>query len=231
GWAATGALLAIALWRGLAPASPPVTGGADPAAGMAIEQVRGRWLDNAPLGRLYVVSGRVHNVANTPASLPRLVLELRDAAGRAIGAPIPLRGTATPERLREADAAALAAIGSDFPGGLAAGGTRDFGVVAWPLPRDAMRFASPAGSEGASGGGRSATGGAPAPLRRARRLAVADLVALRRHVELVLARQPFLEVADRLSDARAQLGQPPRAEQHQDDREDDHQLARAHSEH
>ncbi|HKA16324.1 MAG TPA: zinc-ribbon domain-containing protein [Myxococcota bacterium] len=146
GWAATGALLAIALWRGLAPASPPVTAWPDPAPGIAIEQVRGRWLDNAPLGRLYVVSGRVHNVANTPASLPRLVLELRDAAGRAIGAPIPLRGTATPERLREADAAALAAIGSDFPGGLAAGVTWDFEVVAWPLPRDAMRFAIRAGS-------------------------------------------------------------------------------------
>src|SRR5262249_27595827 len=138
-----------------APASPPVTAWPDPAPGIAIEQVRGRWLDNAPLGRLYVVSGRVHNVANTPASLPRLVLELRDAAGRAIGAPIPLRGTATParlrgaatpERVREGDAAALAAIGSDFPGGLAAGVTWDFEVVAWPLPRDAMRFAIRAGS-------------------------------------------------------------------------------------
>jgi hypothetical protein len=111
-----------------------------------LEQVRGRWLDNVSLGRLYVVSGRVHNVAAAPASLPPLVLELRDPSGRIVGEPIPLRGTSPADRLREADAAALAAAGSVAPGGLAAGVTWDFEAVAWPLPAEAARFAIRAGS-------------------------------------------------------------------------------------
>ena len=109
--------------------------------GFALEEVHGRWLDNAPLGRLFVVSGRVKNVAPAPAVLPRLVLELRDPSGKPVGAPIPLRGPTAPERLREADATALATTGADFPGGLAAGVAWDFEAVAWPLPVEAARFA------------------------------------------------------------------------------------------
>jgi len=146
GWLATVALSAVALLRGLAPAAPPVTAWPDPAPGFALEQVRGRWLDNAPLGRLYVVSGRVHNVAATAASLPRLVLELRDPAGRAVGSPIPLRGASAPAQLREADAQSLASAGSELPGGLAAGVTWDFEAVAWPLPAEAAGFAIRTGS-------------------------------------------------------------------------------------
>jgi hypothetical protein len=69
------------------------------------------------------------------------VLDLRDPSGRTVGDPIPLRGASAPERLREADAASLATIGGDFPGGLAAGVTWDFEAVAWPLPAQAVRFA------------------------------------------------------------------------------------------
>lgn len=146
GWLATASLCAIALLRGLAPAAPAATAWPSPAPGLALEQVSGRWLDNVSLGRLYVVSGRVHNVAATPTALPPIVLELRDSSGRAVGDPIPLRGTSAPERLREADAASLATVGSDFPGGLAGGVTWDFEAVAWPLPAQAARFAIRAGA-------------------------------------------------------------------------------------
>jgi predicted Zn finger-like uncharacterized protein len=146
GWLATASLCAFALLRGLAPAAPAATAWPSPAPGLTLEQVSGRWLDNVSLGRLYVVSGRVHNVAETPTALPPIVLELRDPSGRAVGDPIPLRGTSAPERLREADAASLATAGSDFPGALAGGVTWDFEAVVWPLPAQAARFAIRAGS-------------------------------------------------------------------------------------
>jgi len=141
GWIAVAALCAVALARGLAPPAPVATSWAAPAPGLALENVRGRWLDNASLGRLYVVSGRVENRTPDAAALPPLALELRDASGRALGDPIPLRGAVPPGQLREADAAALATAGSDLPGGLAPGVSWDFEVVAWPLPAKAARFA------------------------------------------------------------------------------------------
>jgi predicted Zn finger-like uncharacterized protein len=141
GWIAVAALCAVALVRGLAPPAPVATDWPAPAPGLALENVRGRWLDNASLGRLYVVSGRVMNRASDPAALPPLALELRDASGRALGAPIPLRGPSAPGQLREASSAGLATAGSDLPGGLAPGVSWDFEVVAWPLPAQAARFA------------------------------------------------------------------------------------------
>jgi predicted Zn finger-like uncharacterized protein len=146
GWLATAGLCAIALLHGFAPAAPVATDWPDPAPGVALEQVGGHWLDNVSLGRLYVVSGRVHNVAADAASLPPLVLELRDASGHSLGRPIPLRGPSSAQALRTADAAALATVGSDRPGGLAAGVTWEFQAVAWPLPAEAARFAIRAGS-------------------------------------------------------------------------------------
>jgi predicted Zn finger-like uncharacterized protein len=146
GWFATAGLCAIALLYGLTPAAPAAIHWPDPAPGVALEQVGGRWLDNVSLGRLYVVSGRVHNVATSAALLPPLVLELRDASGRSLGQPIPLRGPSSAEALRTADAAALAGVGTDRPGGLAAGVTWEFQAVAWPLPAAAARFAIRVGS-------------------------------------------------------------------------------------
>jgi predicted Zn finger-like uncharacterized protein len=146
GWVATAALCAIALVRGLAPAAPAVTAWPSPAPGVALEEVRGRWLDNVPLGRLYVVSGRVHNLSDTVAALPPLALELRDASGRAVGSPVPLRGAIAPVQLRDADAAVLASAGGLLPGGLAPGTSWEFEAVAWPLPARAERFAIRSGS-------------------------------------------------------------------------------------
>jgi predicted Zn finger-like uncharacterized protein len=140
GWLATAALCALALVRGLAPAAPTVTEWASPAPGIALEDVRGRWLDNVSLGRIYVVSGRVHNVAAADAAIPPLVLELRDPSGHAVGDPIPLHGASAPEQLREVDAAGLVAAGSNVAGGLAAGVAWSFEAVVWPLPEAAARF-------------------------------------------------------------------------------------------
>jgi predicted Zn finger-like uncharacterized protein len=140
GWIAVAALCAVALVRGLTPRADVSVAFPDPAPGLVLENVEARWLDNASLGRLYVVSGRVLNRTSDTAAVPPLALELRDASGRALGE-IPLRGAGPPELLREANAAALATAGSELPGGLAAGVGWDFAVVAWPLPAEATRFA------------------------------------------------------------------------------------------
>ena len=146
GWIATAGLCALALVRGLASAPPAATAWPQPAPGIALEEVRGRWLDNVSLGRLYVVSGRVHNTAATFSPLPPLVLELRDPAGRAVGSAIRLRGASSSAQLRQADAAALTTAGADAPGAIAPGLAWEFEAVAWPLPARAARFAIRAGS-------------------------------------------------------------------------------------
>jgi len=141
GWFATAGLCAIALFCGLVRSPPQQTTLPDPAPGVALEQVRGRWLDNVSLGRLYVVSGRLHNTAPALAALPALVLELRDASGRAIGKPILLGQPSPSELLRTRGAGDLSVASSWLVRPLLAGETRDFEVVAWPLPAAAERFA------------------------------------------------------------------------------------------
>jgi predicted Zn finger-like uncharacterized protein len=141
GWLAVTALCALALVRGLAPPAPAATVWPAPAPGLALADVHGSWIENAALGRLYVVSGRVENRTSDASTLPPLALELRDAHGRAVGDPIPLRGATPPEQLREADPAGLTAAGSPLPGGLAPGVSWSFSAIAWPLPAEAARFA------------------------------------------------------------------------------------------
>ena len=148
GWFATVGLCAIALFRGLAPSPPPPTSFPDPVAGVSLEQVRGRWLENVGLGRIYVVSGRLHNTAPALAALPLLVLELRDASGRAIGEPIPLGEPSPPERLREGGAAELSGASPWLVRPLRAGEIREFEIVVRRLPAAAERFAIRAGAPG-----------------------------------------------------------------------------------
>jgi predicted Zn finger-like uncharacterized protein len=111
GW--VGALL-MAGWilqSSLRPAAPAP--GADSAtqsvAGLEALQVRGRWLDNAVAGPIFVVSGRLHS-AGPGAVVPqaRIVVRLYDASGVPLAHEVGSVGPALPEAwLREQDPAAL----------------------------------------------------------------------------------------------------------------------------
>jgi len=136
GWLATVGLLALGLARGLAPvaeaAARPI------AAGIAVEELSGRWVDNARLGRIYVVSGALR--AGEGAESVPLVLVLRDATGRALDPTLPLSEPASAQTLREGGADALRRRPSWLRRPLRSGETRRFETVVWPLPAEAARF-------------------------------------------------------------------------------------------
>jgi predicted Zn finger-like uncharacterized protein len=142
GWLATAALFALALWHGLFPVPAARTAWPAPALGVALEEVRGRWLENLYVGRLYVVSGRLRNESPSAfVALPALELELRDESGRALGRGFPLAAPLAADRLREADIAELSSSAAGIGSQLRGGETREFEIVAWPLPIEAERFA------------------------------------------------------------------------------------------
>lgn len=114
---ATAALL-LALAHGAlvrSPAEPAV--GAASVGTFALEDLRGRFVENAYLGPLYVVSGRVRNEGDA-AARPTLEIALLDERGRllevagaAAGPPLPLEilREASRDHLREAVASQVAA--------------------------------------------------------------------------------------------------------------------------
>jgi len=139
GWLATAALCAVGLARGLAPQPPVVVMPAEPVAGVALEGVHGRWVDNAQLGRVLVVSGGLHNTRESFTPVPVLELAFRDASGREIGSGVPLGLPRPLSLLREGSLEQLRAFRlPQRP--LGPGETRDFESVPWPLPREAADF-------------------------------------------------------------------------------------------
>jgi predicted Zn finger-like uncharacterized protein len=141
GWLATVGLCAVALLRGLSGVPAPSVSWPDPMPDVAFEGVRGRWLEHAALGGVYVVSGRLRNTGTVFTVLPTLAVELRDASGKPVGVPVPLAEPVPEERLRHASAAELAGLGLPRDWALRAGESREFEAVAWPLPGNASRFA------------------------------------------------------------------------------------------
>jgi predicted Zn finger-like uncharacterized protein len=147
GWLATLALLALGVW-GSAVGSAPVGGGTVEgvdAAGYRASDLRGRWLENAVSGPLFVVSGRLRLEGGAaPASAGGLAAQLLDARGQAlpgISAPI---GPPFPERaLRERDPAELQASQARAAAAFArlhAGETPAFQAVFHDVPPEAARF-------------------------------------------------------------------------------------------
>jgi hypothetical protein len=83
GWGAVAILSAAALWASVAPRSAATRApGAQPLTGLEASDVEGRWVENATLGPLYVVSGELHNPGSEPkAPGAKLVVRLLDAQG------------------------------------------------------------------------------------------------------------------------------------------------------
>jgi predicted Zn finger-like uncharacterized protein len=149
GWALVGLLCAYAgvvgLWPRLS-ASEPVLG-AQPVAGLEAEAVRGRWIENAVAGPIYVISGELR--AGSSALLPTgslLRIRLLDADGTPIAAESAAVGPlVSAKQLRQwnlrdlrqlQEAAALRLAWYPF----AAGERRPFHAILGRLPPSAAAF-------------------------------------------------------------------------------------------
>ncbi len=148
GWGAVAVLAAAALWGSVAPRTAPArASGTQALAGLEATRVAGRWVENAHLGALYVVSGELHNPGpETRIPAARLVVRLLDAQGAPIreaaavlGRPLgaPLLREARAEALR--DAGELGALDlARMP--VAPGARIAFEAVVVGMPDAARRF-------------------------------------------------------------------------------------------
>ena len=87
GWGIVAVLVAACLFGGLGASAPegvPLAATWS-GAGFDLEQVRGRWVDNASVGPVFVVSGRIRRgEGSSPWEAVPLSVELLDPAGRSI---------------------------------------------------------------------------------------------------------------------------------------------------
>lgn len=141
GWLATAALCAFGLTQGLAPPAAVEPAAMEIAPGLALDELRGRWIENLHLGELYVVSGRVRNESGRALPMPVLEAVLRDADGEALSAALPVGVPKSSDRLREAGGADLTRVMPSLVGGtLRDGEVRGIELVVWPLPSAAQRL-------------------------------------------------------------------------------------------
>jgi predicted Zn finger-like uncharacterized protein len=147
GWLAAVALLGVVVHSGVV-RPPEAARGSIELAGLRVEDVRGRFVENAQGDTLYVVSGRLRNEADRTRAAGALIqVSLLDAVGSPIDGARTWAGPALPdERLREslpeqlhveveARARRLAQIPLDPVAEL------EFAAVFDALPEDAARFA------------------------------------------------------------------------------------------
>jgi predicted Zn finger-like uncharacterized protein len=155
GWGAVAILAIVALWGSVAPRSAPVRApGSQALAGLEAIGVEGRWVENATLGSLYIVSGELHNPSGeTKVPGERLVVRLLDARGApveqraaSLGAPLGelLLREGRPADLRDADEAGALHLARSA---VAPGARIRFEAVVLDLPDAARRFDLAAASD------------------------------------------------------------------------------------
>jgi predicted Zn finger-like uncharacterized protein len=149
GWALVGLLCvyagAIGLWPRLSASEPVLS--AQPVAGLAAEAVRGRWIENAVAGPIYVVSGELRAGSSALAPTGSLLrIRLLDADGAPIAAESAAVGPLVPagqlrqwdlRDLRQLQEAAAIRLAWDP---LASGERRPFHAILGPLPPSATAF-------------------------------------------------------------------------------------------
>lgn len=149
GWASA-MLLLLAVAHGSVRIQPtagdPAPGSID-LTGLRLEEVRGRWVDNAVDGTLYVVSGVLHNPGPDPRTPGQMMgVRLLDAGGQEIDSGRAVVAPSLPETaVRELDADTLAAVQERAARTLARtsiapGGELPFDAVVGDLPETAHRF-------------------------------------------------------------------------------------------
>jgi predicted Zn finger-like uncharacterized protein len=151
GWTAVSLLALVGFYGGLGPGRTPQPASAVPGvlrvAGLELDGVRGSWIDNAPGGPIYVVSGALRNPgasAVTPGA--RLTLQVLDARGKVLSADAAALGAAlSVERLRTGRPQELRAeLAEDAQrrawAPLPPGASRDFHAVLAALPEGAARI-------------------------------------------------------------------------------------------
>jgi predicted Zn finger-like uncharacterized protein len=149
GWGATAALATLLLAGALRPTPIAVGGAASLAVGpVAVENVRGRLVDNVFVGPLWVVSGELHNATREPKRLDSAVgALLLDRSGDPIGGAVALAQPAIDaDRLHVEDPQALRDLASDAARQLATASLAPdariaFDAVFAGAPREAARFA------------------------------------------------------------------------------------------
>ena len=146
GWLATLALLAFGTWGALRPAAPrAAVSGSLEAPGFRALDVRGRWIENAVAGPIYVVSGSLRAEGAGPAAGGgRLAVRLLDARGEPLEAlPTPVGPPFSDRALREREPAELLAdqrrAALEFAR-LHPGESVPFQAIFRRLPPEAVRF-------------------------------------------------------------------------------------------
>jgi predicted Zn finger-like uncharacterized protein len=147
GWLAAVALLGVVVHSGVV-RPPEAARGSIELAGLRVEDVRGRFVENAQGDTLYVVSGRLRNEAERTRAAGALIqVSLLDAVGSPIDGARTWAGPALPdERLRESlpeqlrlEVEARARRLAQIP--LEPVAELEFAAVFDALPEDAARFA------------------------------------------------------------------------------------------
>lgn len=157
GWTGVVVLAAAIAWgafRPPAPASGPLAASVAPVAGFEVSQARARIVENAAVGPILVVSGRLRNPGPAPRALGGpLAVRLLASGGAALAGGSAPAGAALPEasireqppeRLLAAQAAAAAGF---VAAPVAAGAELAFAAIFAPAPHDAQGFTlAPAGA-------------------------------------------------------------------------------------
>jgi predicted Zn finger-like uncharacterized protein len=147
GWVVTTALFGAGLYAGLAARSPALPASArEQVGGFELSELEGRFVDNAVSGRLYVVSGHVHNTGAAVGMVQGLAVELLDVDGQPLGQRAALHPVFETSSLRESPVSDLSAPQPPFR--IAPGEARAVEGIFASLPPEAAAFrvvAAPSG--------------------------------------------------------------------------------------
>lgn len=144
GWLVFAALMAGVLHRGLwaeqGLPTGPVT--SQSLEGFELTELRGRWIDNAAVGRIYVVSGSLQSTRSVRVPGTRIAVRLLDGRGQVLMEPAAFVGAPLPAAwLRELHPDELRRLAESVrPEAAPQGSPRAFSAVLSRVPGAAQRF-------------------------------------------------------------------------------------------
>jgi predicted Zn finger-like uncharacterized protein len=138
GWCVVGAALAFGVYSSIAAPGPAAVNSSLQVAGLSLEEMTGRWIDNFASGDLYVVSGVArYRAGGSAEAIASLSVRLLDSRGEPIKRPMIPVGVPVPEALlRTSEPSALHRIAQALPP-FAPGEIRQIQVVLADIPASA----------------------------------------------------------------------------------------------